>query len=92
MAPGWERRGLGRMLLGAVLKACEALGLRQIVAVIGDSGNAGSIGVHAALGFEHTGVMPGVGFKQGRWLDVVLMQKTLGGGSGTAPTGEGWEA
>jgi phosphinothricin acetyltransferase len=64
---------------------CEAAGARQMLAVIGDSANGGSIGVHRALGFEHTGVLKASGWKFGRWLDVVLMQRALGTGASTAP-------
>jgi L-amino acid N-acyltransferase YncA len=56
---------------------CEAGPWRQVVAVIGDSGNAGSIALHAKLGFEHVGVLREVGFKHGRWVDTVLMQRTV---------------
>ena len=78
-------RGLGRLLLGELLARCEAAGARQMLAVIGDAANAGSIGVHAALGFEHTGVLKASGWKFGRWLDVVLMQRALGTGADTVP-------
>ena len=78
-------RGIGRTLLGALIPLCEAAGYRQIVAVIGDSGNAASIGLHAAFGFAHVGSLPSVGFKLGRWVDSVLMQRALGSGDGTAP-------
>jgi phosphinothricin acetyltransferase len=73
-------RGLGRVLLAELLAQCEAAGARQMLAVIGDSANAASIGVHRALGFEHAGVLRAAGWKFGRWLDVVLMQKRLGFG------------
>ncbi|MCE3288395.1 MAG: phosphinothricin N-acetyltransferase, partial [Caulobacter sp.] len=72
-----------------LIARCEALGLRQMTAVIGDSLNASSIGLHAALGFEHTGVFKAVGWKHGRWVDIVFMQLALNGGDGTAPSGEG---
>jgi L-amino acid N-acyltransferase YncA len=77
------RRGVGRLLLTALVDRCSALGLRQMLAVIGDSGNAGSIGVHRACGFEHTGVMKAVGWKFDRWVDVVIMQRALGPGAAT---------
>jgi phosphinothricin acetyltransferase len=70
-------RGVGRALLGALVARCERMDLRQIVAVIGDSGNAASIGLHAALGFKQVGLLPAVGFKLGRWVDSVLMQRSL---------------
>jgi L-amino acid N-acyltransferase YncA len=78
-------QGLGRLLLAELLARCEAAGARQMLAVIGDSANAGSIGVHQALGFEPVGVMKAAGWKFERWLDVVVMQKSLGQGAQTAP-------
>jgi L-amino acid N-acyltransferase YncA len=77
--------GLGRLLLAELLAQCEARGARQMLAVIGDAANAASIGVHAALGFRHTGVLEAAGWKFGRWLDVVLMQRSLGRGAASAP-------
>ena len=74
-----HRRGAGRALLETLIEACRTLGKREMLAVIGDSGNAGSIGLHAACGFEHTGHFRDVGFKHGRWVDIVFMQKTLHG-------------
>lgn len=78
-------RGVGASLLAALIDRCAALGLRQMLAVIGDAGNAGSIAVHRRCGFEHTGVMKAVGRKFDRWVDVVIMQRALGPGSGTPP-------
>lgn len=78
-------RGVGTALLNALIDRCASLGLRQMLAVIGDSGNAGSIGVHRRCGFEHTGVMKAVGRKFDRWVDVVIMQRALGPGSTTPP-------
>jgi L-amino acid N-acyltransferase YncA len=78
-------RGLGRALLAAVLDRCAELGYRQMVAVIGGSDTWPSIRLHAALGFTRIGVLPAVGFKFGSWVDIVLMQRTLGPGSTTAP-------
>lgn len=89
LTPEAVGRGLGRALLSAVLEACEAMGLRQVVAVIGDSQNAASVGLHRALGFEPAGVGRNLGFKHGRWLDVVWMQKSLNGGDATAPDAKG---
>ena len=89
VAPGHQGRGLGKRVLAEVIQACEALGLRQMVALIGDSGNAGSVGVHMALGFRHQGVMQGVGYKAGRWLDVVIMQLDLNDGTETTPEAAG---
>lgn len=82
LAPGARGQGVGRLLLTELVSRCEAAGARQMLAVIGDAANAGSIGVHAALGFEHTGVLKAAGWKFGRWLDVVLMQRALGSGAG----------
>lgn len=82
-------RGVGKALLSDVLKACTALGMRQMVAVIGDSANAASVGLHRALGFELAGTGRSLGFKHGRWLDVVWMQKALNGGDCGSPTGSG---
>ena len=78
-------RGLGRLLLDALCTQAEAAGVRKLLAVIGDSTNAGSIGVHRAAGFTHVGVMRSVGWKFGAWRDVVLMEKPLGAGDATAP-------
>ena len=83
--PDFKGRGVGRALLSRVLVDCEALGLRQVIAVIGGSDNEGSIGLHRALGFEMQGVMPGVGHKFGQWRDIVMMQRALNGGLETAP-------
>lgn len=84
VAPAALGRGVGRALLAELVGACEALGLRQMVAVIGDSGNAASVAVHRACGFELLASMPAVGFKFDRWVDVVWMQRPLNGG-GTRP-------
>lgn len=73
-------RGIGRALLGALVEAATAAGFRQMVAVIGDSANAASIGLHRAAGFEPVGTLRSVGWKHGRWLDTVLMQRALGPG------------
>jgi phosphinothricin acetyltransferase len=79
VAPDAARRGFGRALLGELLARCAAGGYRQMIAIIGDSGNAGSIGLHSAMGFRHAGLLRGVGLKFGRTLDSVLMQKDLQG-------------
>lgn len=89
VSPEAVGKGVGRALLAALIQACEALGLRQMCAVIGDSGNAASIGLHAALGFEKKGVFPDMGHKFGRWLDLVWMQRSLNGGGQTPPDGPG---
>ncbi|GAP33823.1 GNAT family N-acetyltransferase [Piscinibacter sakaiensis] len=85
LAPQARGQGLGRLLLAELVGQCEARGARQMLAVIGDAENAGSIGVHRRLGFEHTGVLKAAGWKFGRWLDVVLMQRSLGTGAADAP-------
>lgn len=77
--------GAGSVLLEALIAACARGGYRQLVAVIGDSANAASIGLHAACGFNHAGLLPAVGFKFGRWVDSVLMQRELGEGNRTMP-------
>jgi phosphinothricin acetyltransferase len=89
VAPDAVGRGVGRAVLSAVLAACEALGVRQVVAVIGDSENAGSVGLHRALGFEPAGVGRSFGFKHGRWVDIVWMQKALNGGDARPPDAPG---
>lgn len=81
LAPEAVGRGYGRLLLAELLARCETAGARQMLAVIGDSANAGSIGVHRALGFDRVGLMHAAGWKFGRWLDVVVMQKSLGLGA-----------
>ncbi|HLP02591.1 MAG TPA: GNAT family N-acetyltransferase [Opitutaceae bacterium] len=85
LAPDWCARGLGTRLLGELLARCEAAGARQMLGVIGDSANHGSVRLHARLGFEHIGTMRAVGLKFGRWLDVVIMQRALGAGAGKPP-------
>lgn len=82
---GARGQGVGRLLLAELLAQCEARGARQMLAVIGDSANAGSVGVHRACGFEDAGVLKAAGWKFGRWLDVVLMQRGLGEGDATEP-------
>ncbi|WP_026379925.1 GNAT family N-acetyltransferase [Afifella pfennigii] len=84
-----HRRGVGRLLLAALIEEAERRGFRQMLAVIGDGANhAASIGLHEALGFSHAGNIKGSGFKFGRWLDTVLMQKALGKGDTTSPDRE----
>jgi len=77
--------GLGRFLLAELVAQCEARGARQMLAVIGDSANAGSIGVHRACGFTDAGVLKSSGWKFGRWLDVVILQRPLGLGDTCSP-------
>ncbi len=79
------RRGIGRALVARLIADSTAWGARQMLAVIGDSGNAGSVGLHARLGFRHVGTQRAVGFKLGRWVDTVTMQLALGEGSATTP-------
>jgi phosphinothricin acetyltransferase len=80
-----QRRGIGRALLAELIVQATARGYRQMIAVIGDSGQAGSIGLHRAHGFTFSGTIHSVGYKHGRWLDSVLMQRALGPGDTTAP-------
>lgn len=87
VAPGAHGKGTGRRLLGQVVARAEALGRLQMLAVIGNSGNAASIGLHAALGFRQIGTMRSVGFKFGRWVDTVIMQRALGPGDTILPKG-----
>src|SRR5258708_24885866 len=83
---GSEGRGVGTALLDALIQRCEALGYRQLVAVIGDSANAASINLHASFGFLRVGTLRSVGFKFGRWVDSALMQRPLGPGDATPPS------
>jgi phosphinothricin acetyltransferase len=76
-------RGIGKLLLNALIEGCEKAGCRQLVAVIGDSDNVGSIRLHAACGFQEVGVLKAVGFKFGRWVDSVYMQRAIGEGAVT---------
>ena len=89
VAEGQAGRGIGGSLLGALIARCEAGPWRQMLAVIGDSANAGSIGLHTSLGFVHAGVGEALGWKHGRWVDIVWMQKALNGGETTEPTAAG---
>ena len=86
VAPQAQRRGVGRVLLDALIVRCTDAGFRQMIAVIGDSTlQAASIGLHAAAGFRMVGTLDAVGFKHGRWLDSVYMQRPLGAGADTPP-------
>lgn len=89
VAPDAIGRGVGKALVADVIARCEALGLHQMIAVIGDSGNAGSIALHASLGFEHAGVGKSLGYKHGRWVDIVWMQRALNAGDTAAPDAPG---
>jgi L-amino acid N-acyltransferase YncA len=86
LKPAIHRRGIGLLLMQRLLSECEARGHRQMIAVIGDSANAGSVGLHRRCGFEMIGTHPNVGLKFGRWLDTVMMQLALGEGASTVPS------
>lgn len=83
--PARVGNGVGSALLAALLAACEQSGCRQMIAVIGDSENRSSIRLHEKFGFERVGLLPAVGWKFGRWVDSVLMQRALGAGSCDQP-------
>jgi L-amino acid N-acyltransferase YncA len=85
VAPEAHRRGIGRLLLDALISECEARGYRLMIAVIGDSAQTASIELHRAAGFKLVGAFEGVGYKFDRWLDTVLMQRPLGKGSSAPP-------
>jgi len=87
VAPESARLGAGRALLGTLIAGCTRLGYRQLIAVIGDSANEGSIRLHEAFGFAHAGHLRSVGFKFGRWVDSVILQRPLGAGDDDLPTG-----
>lgn len=87
VAPGRGGAGIGSLLLPRLVDAATALGARQMIAVIGDSANHGSIRLHARFGFRHAGTLEAIGFKLGRWVDSVLMQRALGEGASTLPPG-----
>jgi phosphinothricin acetyltransferase len=85
LEPAIHRRGIGLQLMQRLIAECTARGFRQMIAVIGDSANVGSIGVHSRCGFQMIGTHPSVGLKFGRWLDTVMMQLPLGSGASTVP-------
>lgn len=85
VAPDAVGRGIGKQLLLRLLRECERRGYRQMLAVIGDSANVPSIELHRACGFVRVGLLPSIGFKFGRWVDSVLMQRALGEGDRTLP-------
>jgi L-amino acid N-acyltransferase YncA len=85
LAPEAAGRGLGRLLLAELMAVLERAGIRKVMAVIGDSDNAGSIGVHRALGFSHIGTVKACGWKFGRWLDIVLMERAIGDADRSPP-------
>jgi phosphinothricin acetyltransferase len=86
VSPTAQGQGIGRVLLEALIAECEARDFRLMVAVIGDEDSRGSIALHKSLGFELVGILKGVGYKHGRWLSTVLMQRTLAGGMAEPPT------
>jgi L-amino acid N-acyltransferase YncA len=83
--PQFQGQGIGPRLMGRLIADAEARGFRQMIALIGDSTNAGSIALHAAAGFQRIGTLQSVGFKYGRWLDVVVMQRPLGIANSSPP-------
>ena len=85
LAPNASGRGWGRLLMAELCRAAEAAGIRKLIAVIGDSGNAASIGVHTSVGFQSVGVVKACGWKFNRWLDIVMMEKALGHGDKRSP-------
>ena len=85
IAPELHRQGIGRLLLTRLIAESEARGFRQMIGVVGDSANTASIAVHAAVGFRLIGNFQSIGFKHGRWLDTVLMQRALGSGDALPP-------
>jgi L-amino acid N-acyltransferase YncA len=88
LAPGLHGKGLGRALLAELLARCESAGIRKVMAIIGDSDNAASVGVHLALGFTQVGKIEACGWKFGAWRDIVIMQKPLGLGDTQPPPGD----
>ncbi len=86
IARGARGQGIGRALLRGLIDEAAARGFRQMIAVIGDSGNVASIRLHEATGFDIGGTLKDVGYKHGRWLDTVIMQRALGAGAGSAPS------
>lgn len=85
MHPDAAGKGLGKQLLAELARQAEAAGIRKLIAVIGDSANAGSINVHRALGFIHAGAIKSCGWKFERWLDIVIMEKAIGAGDTMPP-------
>jgi phosphinothricin acetyltransferase len=85
VAPAAQGQGIGRALLAALIDASEGRGFRLMVAVIGDKASRGSIRLHEAAGFQHVGTFEPIGYKHGRWLATVLMQRVLGDGAATPP-------
>ena len=92
MTPEIAGKGLGKLLLIELCAQLERGGIRKVMAVIGDSQNHGSVGVHRSCGFTQVGIVSGCGWKFGQWRDIVMMEKTLGAGSSTPPAGEVFKA
>jgi phosphinothricin acetyltransferase len=86
LAPDVHGQGLGRALLAELAAQAEKAGVRKLIAIIGDSANSGSIGVHRSVGFAHVGILKSCGWKFDQWLDVVMMDKALGLGDSSAPS------
>ncbi|WP_219376767.1 GNAT family N-acetyltransferase [Citrobacter sp. Colony322] len=89
IAPTAQRQGVGKALLRHVIGWAEAQGYRQLIAIVGDSNNQGSLKVHQQAGFTQIGTLKNIGFKHGLWLDTVLLQRNLGEGNGTLPPDSG---
>ena len=85
MAPDLQGKGLGRALLAELMARFEVVGIRKVMAIVGDSANTGSVGIHLALGFTQVGIVDSCGWKFGAWRDIVIMQKTLGVGNTQPP-------
>lgn len=85
LAAHLHRKGLGRALLAELLARCETVGIRKVMAIVGDSANAGSVGVHRSVGFTPVGTIAACGWKLGAWRDIVIMQKTIGAGDTLPP-------
>ncbi len=86
VAHGLQSKGVGRALLTELSAAAERAGVRKLIAVIGDSNNSGSVGVHRSVGFTEVGILRSCGWKFDQWLDVVMMEKALGLGDTTSPS------
>jgi L-amino acid N-acyltransferase YncA len=86
VAPEAKGKGIGKAILQRLIELCQTQGYHQMLAVIGDGkGNKGSVALHESLGFDHCGIITGSGFKFGQWIDTVIMQKQLNGGTGQLP-------
>jgi len=87
ISPMFQKQGVGKALLHQAIAWAEAHGFRQLIAIVGDSQNQGSRALHRQAGFREVGTLQNIGFKHGRWLDTVLLQRELGEGAGTPPAG-----